>query len=145
MRKTTISMTLVALVLVAAGCGGGGSSSSGQLSASELKSKANQICSDLNDKTKNVSKSEDFDAALKATNDAIKKLKALQPPASMKAKYQAFLDELDAGVPVLTKLVKAVDDKNLSEATKLVPQADQVDRRANAAARAIGLDSCAQE
>ena len=144
MRKTTISMTLVALVLVAAGCGGGGSSSSGQLSASELKSKANQICSDLNDKTKNVSKSEDFDAALKATNDAIKKLKALQPPASLSAKYQAYLDSVDAGVSVLTKAVKALDDNDFAKAARLAPRAAQISRKSEAAARATGLDACAK-
>jgi hypothetical protein len=148
MRKTIVSIALPAVVgvLVVAGCGGGGGSSSGkQLSESDLKSQANAICADLNKKTKNVSQPKDFDAALTATNDAIDKLKALNPPDSLKDKYQAFLDAIDKGTPVLTKLVKAVDDKNLAEAQKLVPQADAVSKDADTAATAAGLDVCAQD
>jgi predicted dinucleotide-utilizing enzyme len=144
MRKTVVPMTLAALVLVAAGCGGGGSSSSGQLSPSEFKSKANAICSDLKDKTKNLNNAQDFDAALNATNDALKKLKALRPPASLKATYQAYLDSVDAGLSVLTKAVKAVDDNELAKAARLAPQAAQLSRKSAAAARAAGLTVCAE-
>ncbi len=143
MRKTVIPMTLAALVLVAAGCGGGGPSASGQLSASQFTSKANAICSDLKNKTKNLNNAQDFDAVLNATNDSLKKLKALQPPASLKAKYQAYLDSVDAGISVLTKAVKAVDDNDLVKATRLAPQAAQLSRKSAAAARAAGLNVCA--
>ena len=137
-------MTLVALVAVAVGCGGGGSSSRGQLSESEFKSKANAICSDLKDETKRMDNAQDFDAALNATNEAIKKLKALQPPASLSAKYQAYLDSVDAGVSVLTKAVKALDDNDFAKAARLAPRAAQISRKSEAAARATGLDACAK-
>ncbi len=144
MRQTVVPMTLAALVLVAAGCGGGGPSASGQLSASEFKSKANAICSDLKDKTKNLSNAQDFDAVLNATNDSLKKLKALQPPAALKARYQAYLDSVDAGIAVLTKAVKAVDDNELDKAAGLAPQAAQLSRKSAAAARAAGINVCAE-
>jgi hypothetical protein len=144
MRKTVVRITLAVLVLVAAGCGGGGPSARGQLSASEFKSKANAICSDLKDKTRSLNNAQDFDAALNATNDALKELKALRPPTSLKATYQAYLDSVDAGVSVLTKAVKAIDDNELAKATRLAPQAAQLSRKSAAAARAARLNVCAE-
>ena len=95
MRKTILALTMP-MLLLACGCGGGrgnsSSSSSSQLSAADLKSQANAICADLNKKTAAAAKSQDFDTALSATNDGIKKLEALNPPDSLKDKYQAFLD-----------------------------------------------------
>src|SRR4029077_1973898 len=116
MRKTIMSLLLLVLVvLVAAGCGGGGSSSD-QLSASDLKSKANAICADLNKKTQAAAKSQDFDTALNATNDALDKLKALKPPDELKDSYQAFLDGASSETPTLTKLVKAIKAKDIATA-----------------------------
>jgi predicted dinucleotide-utilizing enzyme len=143
-RKTVVPITLAVLVVVAAGCGGGGAGASGPLSASQFTSKANAICSDLKDKTKNLNNAQDFDAVLNATNDSLKKLKALQPPASLKAKYQAYLDSVDAGISVLTKAVEAVDDNDFAKAARLAPQAAQLSRKSAAAARAAGLNVCAQ-
>lgn len=144
MRRIIISVTLVALIPVAVGCGGGGSSSSAELSASEFKSKANAICSDFKDQTKQLDSAEDFDAVLKATNDTLTKLKALQPPASLNAKYVAYLDSVDAGISVLAKAVKAVDNNEFAKATRLAPQAAQLARKSEAAARAVGLNVCAE-
>jgi len=144
MQRAVILLTLVALVVVPAGCGGGGSSSSGQLSASEFQSKANAICSDHKVKTQNMTSAQDFDAALKATNETFRGLNALNPPASMKAKYQAYLDSLDAGISILTKLVKAADNNDLAQAAKLAPQAALHIRQSQAAARAVGLHVCAE-
>jgi hypothetical protein len=144
MRRIIISVTLVALIPVAAGCGGGGSSANAELSASQFKSKANAICSDLKDETKHLNNAENFDAALNATNDTLKKLKALQPPASLNAKYLAYLDSVDAGISVLAKAVKAVDDGEFAKATRLAPQAAQLTRKSEAAARAVGLNVCAE-
>ena len=121
-----------------------GSSSSGELSASEFQSQANAICSDFKVETKNMTSAQDRDAALEATNGKVEKLKALNPPASMKATYQAYLDSLDAGISVLTKLVKAADDNDFAQAARLVPQATRHMRQGEAAARAAGLHVCAE-
>ncbi len=145
MRKTIISVLLLVLVaLVAAGCGGGGSSSD-QLSASDLKSQANAICADLNKKTQAAAKSQDFDTALNATNDALDKLKALKPPDELKDSYQAFLDGASSETPTLTKLVKAIKAKDIATAQKLSGQVDTANAKVDAAARAAGLGTCAQD
>lgn len=146
MRKTIISLLLLVLVaLVAAGCGGGGGSSSDQLSASDLKTQANAICADLNKKTSAAASSQDFDTALKATNDALDKLKALKPPDELKDSYQAFLDGASSETPTLTKLVAAVKAKDIATAQKLSGQVDKANAKVDAAARAAGLGTCAQD
>ena len=91
-----------------------------------------------------MNNAQDFDAVLNATNDSLKKLKALQPPTSLKAEYQAYLESVDAGISVLTKAVKAVDDNDLAKAARLAPQAAQLSRKSAAAARAAGLNICAE-
>jgi hypothetical protein len=145
MRKTILALTMP-MLLLACGCGGGGGSSSGsQLSAADLKSQANAICADLNKKTAKVSKPQDLDAALSATNDGIKKLEALKPPDSLKDKYKAFIDQLHAGAPILANLVKAVDAKDIAKAQALSAQADTANRKVDAAATAVGLDQCAAD
>jgi hypothetical protein len=141
MRKMIISLCLLTLVAVVAGCGGGGSGD--QLSAGDLKKQANAICTDLNKKTQAAAKTQDFDTALKATNDALDKLKALNPPDELKDKYQAFVDGASNEVPTLTKLVKAVNDKDIPTAQKLSSQVDAANGKVNAAATAAGLDACA--
>jgi hypothetical protein len=147
MRKTILCIALPVLVLAVAGCGGSSSSSSssGQLSASDLKKQANAICEDLTSKTKNVDKTNDFDGALNATSDAITKLKALQPPDELKDKYQAFLDAIDAETPALTKLVKAIDKKDVATVNSLFPQVNAANKKADAAAAAAGLQACASD
>jgi hypothetical protein len=144
MRKALILTSFVALVLVAVGCGGGGSSSSAHLSASEFQSKANAICSEHKVNTQHMTSAHDWDAALKATNDTFARLKGLDPPPSMEAKYQAYLNSLEAGISVLTKLVKAADNNQFAQAAKLAPQAAVHIRQSEAAARAAGLHVCAE-
>ena len=68
----------------------------------------------------------------------------LDAPASMEAKYQAYLNSLEAGISVLTKLVKAADNNQFAQAAKLAPQAAVHIRQSEAAARAAGLHVCAE-
>jgi hypothetical protein len=144
MRKALILMTLQALVLVAAGCGGGRSSSNAQLSPSEFQSKANAICAEHMVNTQHMTSADDFDAALKATNDSFARLQALDPPASMAAKYQAYLNSLDAAISTLTQLVKLADNTQFAQAASLAPQAALQIRQSQAAASAAGLHVCAE-
>jgi len=143
MLRALALMSLMALSMAVAGCGGG-SSSSAQLSAGEFQSKANAICADHKIRTQHMTSAQDFDAALKATTETFTMLKALNPPASMKANYQAYLNSLDAGISVLTKLVKAADNNELAQAARLAPQATLHVRQSQAAARAAGLHVCAE-
>jgi hypothetical protein len=143
MQKAIVMMVLAASGIAVAGCGGG-SSSSAQLSASEFQSKANAICADHKIRTQHMSSAQDFDAALEATTDTFTMLKALNPPASMKAAYQAYLNSLDSGILVLTKLVKAAENNDLAQAARLAPQAASHVRQSQAAARAAGLHVCAE-
>jgi hypothetical protein len=62
----------------------------------------------------------------------------------MEAKYQAYLNSLDAGIPVLAQLVELANNNQLAQAVRLAPQAGLHIRQSQAAARAAGLDVCAE-
>jgi hypothetical protein len=137
MRRTLILLALPALVAV--GCGG-----SSNLSAKDLRSKANAICAKVNTETANLTTAPQLDKALVITKKAVGDLKKLKPPSSLKASYGAFIDRLDASLPVLTQAVAAVDAKNAAKAKALAAQGEALNTQVNAAATAAGLAQCAK-
>jgi hypothetical protein len=138
--------TCLALLTVSAGLVTGcGSKSNRAESYSGLITKADAICTAVNTKTTAAQKTTDYDAALKASDDGIAKLKKLKPPDKLKDAYATFLAKLDANEAVVTKLVKALDAKDQAAITTLGKQSDAGNAEVDVAASAAGLKVCSSD
>lgn len=136
---------LATAALLVAGCGSSGDDSNRAESYSGLISKANAICTDINAKSEEASKTQDYDAAIKATADGLKKLKALTPPDKLKDAYGAFIAAAEEGQPVAEKLVAAIKAKDDAAAQSLNAEVEANTTKVNELANAAGLNVCGQE
>lgn len=141
-RRIVVPFALTAVLV--AGCGSSGNSNRAE-SYSGLISKANAICTKINADTQTASKTQNYDAAVKATADGIASLKKLTPPDKLKSAYEDFLSKAEAGQPTTEKLVKAIKAKDNATVQKLGAEVDANTKDVNAAALAAGLTVCGQE
>jgi hypothetical protein len=132
-------MLLIVPAVAIVGCGG-----SSSLSASDLVSKANAICADVNTKAAADTKAQNVDKLVSDGEAALKQLKALKPPSSSKANYEAFIAELDASLPQIKALAAAIDAKDVAKVQALSPGVETANKKVNAAATTAGLTTCAE-
>lgn len=150
---------LAALALAMAGCGGGddnkssggGGDNSSALSKSEFQSQANEICKQHNADIEKLGTPSGFDdiasyadKALKTTDDALAKLRELEPPAEFKEDFNQWLaygDELGETVDELKQAAADEDEEGLKAAGE---KAAARDTKSDAIATRIGIADCAE-
>ncbi|WP_157260924.1 hypothetical protein [Patulibacter minatonensis] len=151
--RTATTAALAALTLSLAACGGDdGGSGDGTLSKGDLQSKANAVCKDVETRLKAVTQPSDiqdanvasayFDKVAPLATDLVDRLKALKPGDAEKADYDAFTaasTKVSDLLGTLKDKAKAKDQSGLQDLAKLDPLGSE----ANAAAKKLGLDACA--
>jgi hypothetical protein len=94
MSRWILPLICSGAVLLATGCGGSGSGGGDRLSKPEFRSRANQICRDLNRKEQpdlGATSKAGIDRNLARLDSALSDLARVNPPAADEARYRAFL------------------------------------------------------
>jgi hypothetical protein len=144
-RYGSLGATVVLTALLG-GCGG-----SSALSHAELVAKANAICSAKNAQVTALGRPTTLAGVQRVlalgipiAEQAEAKLRALKPPASDAAAYQATLS-LDAQTLALDRqALAAVNAGNVTRFRQLIVQATALSTQARTKAGQIGLTTCAQ-
>lgn len=141
-RLSFLPATAAALALLVAGCGGGGA-----LSKSDLIAKADVICADAKKKIDGLGTPDSADKlkefAGKASDlvkDQASKLKALEPPADVKADWDKAMGLLDKQVELAKKLADNADDP--AKIQEVATEGNAINTEATAIAKKIGLKTC---
>jgi hypothetical protein len=109
-----LSITAGALIV---GCGGGKE----QVSAAELVQKGDQICGEERSTFDRIQAqpppnasvaADQTDELIKSTEDANSKLRDLEPPDELRARYDQYLDARDGAVDEMQHGKDAADDQN---------------------------------
>jgi hypothetical protein len=152
MLKTRTSLIAAlaagAVALTLAACGG---SDDKGLSKAEFVKQAEAVCTDVNAKFKALGEPSDAKAvpayvekAVEITTDGTKRLQAIKAPEDLADGYAELIDLLDQQTAAVEKLgdaVEANDAKALGDVSK---KGDDLNDRANAKARELGLDNCGE-
>ena len=134
MKKVALAAVL-ALALTAAGCGGGGSKT---LSKGEYSSKLNQLCADLNAKTKEIGEPSTIaDIADKGPqlldefDKTIGKVKDLKAPDELKDAADKFISLGEQQHDLISQLIDAAKNKDAAKINELGSKIDPLDQESN--------------
>jgi hypothetical protein len=147
--KRLVIAGVLALVLVAAGCGGGGGSA---MTKEEYSSKLNQICTELNNKNKEIGDPQSLDEVVTkgpklndAFQSAIDQVNDLDPPDELSDAHKRFLvlgKQIHSKIDELIDAAKAKDQAKLQEIGSSI---DPLDKESNDIAKnQLGAPACAQ-
>jgi hypothetical protein len=143
-----IDRRIAALGLAAIGltaCGGSSSNASG---TSAFRSRVDALCATNNAKVRalpagtenTLSGLRQLDAIATST---LTQIEALKPPSSLAAKFGAYLSGVKQEAAVATKVIDDLAANNLNGIKALAPQIQSLNTASNAAARAMGVPTCA--
>ena len=142
---------LATLAIAVAGCGGGGGGGGETLSKADFQTKANAICKKVNSDIDKLGAPSNFeeipaftDKAVAITDDALNKLNDLKPPKEFQDDWSQWLDygsQLHDTADELKAAAKNKDEKALQAAGV---KADARDKKSDAIAVKLGLQTCAQ-
>lgn len=138
-RRIALFAIAVPVALVAAGCGG---DSNRTESYSALISKANAICTTVGTQVKAAQAAKDWDKISTASDDAMKKLKALTPPDKLKAAYADYLTKQQATVDATKPVVAALNANDQAAAQNAAEAGNALGKVSDAAALKVGLAVC---
>ncbi|HEV3228523.1 MAG TPA: hypothetical protein VGY97_03550 [Solirubrobacteraceae bacterium] len=147
LRSPAFLGATAALAALVVGCGGGSSA----LTHAQLVSKANAICSAKNTQVAALGRATTvpqlqrvLSRGISIAEQADAKLRALKPPASDAAAFQATL-ALDAQTLALDRqALQAASSGNLAKFRQLIVQATSLSSQARTKAAQLGLSTCGQ-
>jgi hypothetical protein len=158
LRLPLLALSILALAL--AGCGSSDKTTSGggndtaeptPLTKTELISKADAICKDMQTKINAIKDPEsmsDLEDAiskqLELSGPAIKELEALVPPEDLSSDFEAWtakLNELQTGTE---RVRKAAASGSQDEVEKVIAEVDKVNTKADELGKEIGFKVCAK-
>lgn len=149
-RSLAALIALIAAIgLAVAGCGGGGGGSA-QLTAEELREKADQICADYDKRIEELGEPnpEEFGAFLRDGSelqaDMLSDLRDLTPPDELADTYNSALDTLDEITAALTSAADRIDDGEgaLQVFGEMNDNLQELGSKADKAAEDLGLENC---
>ena len=134
------------LVLVAAGCGGGA-----PLSRSEFAAKADAICARYTKKVDAVPaprSMSDVPAYVVLVKPYLERgvdaLASLNPPASLKSTYEAWIGTQREALTQTDELRRAAERNDLVGVNRMIQMLNERNKRGNALAAQLGADVCAK-
>lgn len=158
------SLALAVLALVVAGCGGsddtGSNSGNGSGSAkpvtpaltkSELVTKADAICQDMQDELDDVPSPESlsdlaaaYGTAFDASASALKDLNSLTPPADLEGDYNSWTDKLEEMNELTAEIRDAAKSGSQSKVDEISSSMGAIDSEANKVGKQLGFKVCAK-
>jgi hypothetical protein len=145
-----MALATVTAAVGLAGCGRSSSSTSSSITASAWKARIDKLCATNNAQVKAVPAAEANTIARIEKLDAIatgtvNEIKAIPIPSSIQSSAQEWVNMLDQlGTKLNTMIVDLKAGKS-TQGSALAAQANSLDARASARAKALGLPSCAAE
>lgn len=138
---------LLVLVALAAGCGGGA-----RLSRAEFVSKANGVCTDINqglneirEPTSRTDLAPVLDEGIVVVEDGLDELRDLRPPSELDARYQAWLAKVEESTKALAKARDAAKRDDQAAVGLALQEGDDANTEANRRAAELGLRACAED
>jgi signal transduction protein with GAF and PtsI domain len=135
-------------VAVLTGCGGDG----GALSRDELVSRADAICTKYEERIDALAEPQSIeevealaDQAKPIVEDGVDELARLQPPEDLEDEYDRWIGLNRESVDTIDELKEAAAAGDGARVQQVVQDADEKEREADALARQIGLDECAND
>jgi hypothetical protein len=148
-RGVAVASLLVA-VMLAAGCGS--SSSSSTVTKADFVSKANAICTKINNQIAalpKISSAQDLLSTgpkeLADASHGIAQLKALQVPDSIKSQVSQWVSTLEQESAISGKLISAFKTRNAQELQQAETAAKTNEAQDRSRAVALGLTECAKQ
>lgn len=144
-----IGAAAVVAVLASAltGCGSGGRE---RLSREAFVSKADAACREFSTRERGLAAPTSIDAipayadnALPILDDALEELRSLRPPTELQDGVDSWLTRLGDTRGVLEDLRSAAEDGDAANVRAVGARGTDLDRRAKALARGLGLTDCA--
>jgi len=146
--QRALLLVLVLPVLLAA-CGGGGQGP--RLTKAEFASKADAICEKYNKQAESLDSPNSLteladvaDNTIPILRNAIKEWRKLNPPQSEADTVDDWINSVDDLVGDLEEIRDQADKGSMQGVQKVVPQADQHNRRTNELATQLGMTVCNQ-
>jgi ElaB/YqjD/DUF883 family membrane-anchored ribosome-binding protein len=147
---TALLLASALLATAAAGCGG---SDTGQVSAEELVSRADQICSEGRERFEEVQAESPSSASAAAeqtgelaqiAGDELDELREIRPPDELSEPYDDYLEARERALELLEQGRDAAEDKDADayEAAQAKAAAEQDERLK--LARAVGFEQCSK-
>jgi hypothetical protein len=150
MRWCLSGTPLLLAVVLAVGCGS--SSSSSSTSKADFVSKANAICTKINNQIVSLPKIQSAQDLLStgpkeltAANQGIADLQALQVPDSIKAQVSQWIATLKQESAISSKLISAFKNKNAQELGQAEAAGKTNETQDHSRAVALGLTACAKQ
>ncbi len=144
MRRAPCLLALVAL----AACSGGGADE--RLSREEYAKRADAICAEYD---RRIERLEDprsvaelarlAEEALPIAREGVRRLRALEPPAELRADVRRWLERNDRNVAMIEALRDAARAGQTTRVRQIASEATENEEEADRLARRIGLRACA--
>ena len=145
------SPVLAVLAIAVAGCGGGGGGGGETLSKPEFQAKANAICKQFNADIDKLGAPSSFneipaftDKAIALSDAALNKLGDLKPPKEFQDDWNQWLDYGSQLHDTADDLKAAAKNKDAAALKAAGAKADARDKKSDAIAVKLGLQTCAQ-
>lgn len=135
-------------IVALAGCGGGGD----RLTTEELGTQADAICAKYEKRIEALAEPQSLEGvetlaeeAKPIVEDGVKELDDLQPPEELEDKYDRWIEVNHDSVEAIDELKDAAASGDERRVQQVAEDAARKERQADALAREIGLDECAND
>lgn len=149
-RRTSAGLAVAGAAILIAGCGGGSDS----LSAEELRTQADAICADADERTDAIAEptTEEelvpaYTELLSIQNDSISRLKELKPPSELEATWNEAISLQEEQVATLQGLVDRIEagEDVQTVLEEVTPEAEAREEQLDRLADELGLKVCGQD
>jgi hypothetical protein len=149
-RRTSAGLAVAGAAILIAGCGGGSDS----LSAEELRTQADAICAEADERTDAIAEptsEEDLVTAytelLSIQNDSIARLKELAPPSELESTWNEAISLQEEQVATLQGLVDRIEagEDVQTVLEEVTPEAEAREAELDRLADELGLKVCGQD
>lgn len=140
----------LALAALIAGCGGGGGG--GQLTAAELRQKADAICADYTQRVEALGQPESLedlpefiDQAIPILEQGLDELGELEPPDELEANWERAMTLNEQTLGLTRDLRDAAEEGDDERVQQLIVQLDEAEAEVDGLAREMGLEECGED
>ena len=138
----------LSLLLLLSACGGNDDPDA-ELSRAEYTTRANAICTEVEQKLDALGDFENFNELSKemiVARDALQKsvdeLQALRPPVALRGQHRKYVDLQVETVDIANRISQAAAENDHAEMQRQAERADKITADQNETARKLKLDAC---
>ena len=148
-RLAAIAVALAVVIALASGCGGGGDDGLDRLTKPEFVKQANAVCKDFNARFAalpapqgSAARADYVRTIEKISRAYVTKLRSLVPPKDVEDAMLEAYDALDQEIALFPELARAETDGDEGRAAELSTTLGELNARAAAATKDVGIAEC---